>query len=115
MSNLLIVFTFAVSIFAIATEIIPIKSVYRPTIAFGYWLSVFLIELPGKLGLIQLTLFGGYFALIAVLSLVTKLKKTAPIDAYNDKNLRRISATFYIVFALILLFVFVKLGVSVTP
>lgn len=114
MNNLLIVFAFAVSIFAIATEIAPIKSVYRPTIAFGYWLSVFLIELPGKLRLIQLTLFGGYFALIAVLSLVTKLKKTAPIDD-NDKNLRRISATFYIVFALILLFVFYKLGVSVTP
>ena len=114
MNNLLIVFAFAVSIFAIATEIIPIKSVYRPTIAFGYWLSVFLIELPGKLRLIQLTLFGGYFALIAVLSLVTKLKKTAPIND-NDKNLRRISATFYIVFALILLFVFYKLGVSVTP
>lgn len=114
MSNLLIVLAFAISIFAIATEIIPIKSVYRPTIAFGYWLSVFLIELSGKLRLIQLTLFGGYFALIAVLSLVTKLKKTAPIDD-NDKNLRRISATFYIVFALILLFVFYKLGVSVTP
>lgn len=114
MSNLLIVLAFAISIFAIATEIIPIKSVYRPTIAFGYWLSVFLIELPGKLRLIQLTLFGGYFALIAVLSLVTKLKKTAPIND-NDKNLRRISATFYIVFALILLFVFYKLGVSVTP
>ena len=114
MNNLLIVFTFAVSIFAIATEIIPIKSVYRPTIAFGYWLSVFLIELPGKLRLIQLTLFGGYFALIAVLSLVTKLKKTAPIND-NDKNLRRISATFYIIFALILLFVFYKLGVSFTP
>ena len=114
MSNLLIVLTFAISIFAIATEIIPVKSVYRPTIAFGYWLSVFLIELPGKLRLVQLTLFGGYFALIAVLSLVTKLKKTAPIDD-NDKNLRRISATFYIVFALILLFVFYKLGVSVTP
>ena len=114
MNNLLIVLAFAISIFAIATEIIPIKSVYRPTIAFGYWLSVFLIELPGKLRLIQLTLFGGYFALIAVLSLVTKLKKTAPIDD-NDKNLRRISATFYIVFALILLFVFYKLGVSVTP
>ena len=114
MNNLLIVFAFAVSIFAIATEIAPIKSVYRPTIAFGYWLSVFLIELPGKLRLVQLTLFGGYFALIAVLSLVTKLKKTAPIND-NDKNLRRISATFYIVFALILLFVFYKLGVSVTP
>ena len=114
MNNLLIVLAFAISIFAIATEIIPIKSVYRPTIAFGYWLSVFLIELPGKLRLIQLTLFGGYFALIAVLSLVTRLKKTAPIDD-NDKNLRRISATFYIVFALILLFVFYKLGVSVTP
>lgn len=114
MSNLLIVLAFAISIFAIATEIAPIKSVYRPTIAFGYWLSVFLIELPGKLRLIQLTLFGGYFALIAVLSLVTKLKKTASIDD-NDKNLRRISATFYIVFALILLFVFYKLGVSVTP
>lgn len=114
MSNLLIVLAFAISILAIATEIIPIKSVYRPTIAFSYWLSVFLIELPGKLRLIQLTLFGGYFALIAVLSLVTKLKKTAPIDD-NDKNLRRISATFYIVFALILLFVFYKLGVSVTP
>lgn len=114
MNNLLIVLAFAISIFAIATEIAPIKSVYRPTIAFGYWLSVFLIELPGKLRLIQLTLFGGYFALIAVLSLVTKLKKTASIDD-NDKNLRRISATFYIVFALILLFVFYKLGVSVTP